>query len=77
MWRSGDFVKSMFYSALKIKRLEVASVTYFRHASQVPESQDLSAVEKARVRLRTVSRLLGWECSQETTDNKGDIDDQD
>jgi hypothetical protein len=75
MWRSGDFAKSLFYSALKIKRLEVASVTYFRHANQVRGSQDFSAVDKARVRLRTVSRLLGWERSQEATDNKGDIDD--
>jgi hypothetical protein len=30
MWRSGNFAKSMFYFALKIKRPEVASGTYFR-----------------------------------------------
>jgi hypothetical protein len=58
MWRSGDFVKSMFYSALKIKRPEVSDGTYF--CPQLGErSQDFSAVEKPCVRLRTVERVLG------------------
>ena len=79
MWRSGNFAQSMFYFALKIKRLESRERHVPSSHNLLCESRDFSAVEKASVSLRTVKQTPTLEqCSQtQGAASKGDIDDDD
>jgi hypothetical protein len=78
MWLSGNFRRSMFYFALKIKRPEVASTTYLRPTVSGASPETSAQWKKLLLYCERLGVSYAPKCSQtQGAASKGDIYDYD